>query len=74
MQHPTRLLHALLALAVLVAWAGAAAPASAQPSPTEVIRSRNQVVQRILQAHPGDTVTGPDAERLKDVINSLMDF
>ena len=74
MRHPTRLPHLLLALAVLGAWAGTAAPASAQQSPTEAVRSRNQVVQRILQAHPGDTVTGPDADRLKDVINGLMDF
>jgi phospholipid transport system substrate-binding protein len=74
MRRPPRLPRLLLALAVLAPWAGAPAPASAQQSPAEAIRSRNQLVQRILQAHPGDTVTGPDAERLKDVINGLMDF
>ncbi len=75
MRQPARLpFLLLLALAPFGSWAGAPAPASAQQSPTELLRSRNQVVQRILLAHPGDTVTGPDAERLKDVINSLMDF
>jgi phospholipid transport system substrate-binding protein len=74
MRHPPRVPLLLLALAIFGSWAGAAAPASAQQPPTEAVRSRNQLVQQILQAHPSDTVTGPDAERLKDVINGLMDF
>lgn len=63
----------LLALAIAGVWAGAA-HAAAQQGPAEVIRSRNQQVQQILRAHPTDTVKGPDRERLKDVINGLIDF
>jgi phospholipid transport system substrate-binding protein len=69
MRHAIRLSALLLALAVL-----GPRPAAAQQSPAEVIRSRNQLVQQILRAHPSDTVRGPDRERLKDVINGLMDF
>ena len=74
MTRPTRLPRLLLLLAALAPWAGAALPAGAQQGPAEMVRSRNQQVQRILQAHPGDTVRGPDRERLKDILNGLMDF
>jgi phospholipid transport system substrate-binding protein len=74
MRRPTSLPRLLLLLTALAPWVGAALPAAAQQGPAEVVRSRNQQVQRILQAHPGDTVKGPDRERVKDVINSLMDF
>lgn len=65
----------LLFLALGLA-AGALLPASgsAQASPTDVIRSQNQTVQRILRAHPTDEVTGADRERLKDALNDVMDF
>ncbi len=74
MMRPTRLSRLILLLAASAAWGGAAVPAAAQQGPTDVVRSRNQQVQRILQAHPGDSVKGPDRERLKDVINGLIDF
>ncbi len=74
MMRPTRLRRSILLLAASAAWGGVAVPAAAQQSPADVVRSRNQQVQRILQAHPGDTVRGPDRERLKDVINGLIDF
>ena len=67
-------LRVLPLLAALAPWAGAARPAAGQQGPADMVRSRNQQVQRILQAHPGDTVKGPDRERLKDVINGLIDF
>jgi phospholipid transport system substrate-binding protein len=63
----------LLALAIIGLWAGAS-HAAAQQGPADAIRSRNLQVQQILRAHPGDTVKGPDQERLKDVINGLIDF
>ena len=74
MTRPTHLPRLLLLLAALAPWAGDALPIAAQQGPMEMVRSRNQQVQRILQAHPGDTVKGPDRERLKDVINGLIDF
>lgn len=42
-------------------------------SPVEVVRARNQAVTRILDA-TGDSVDAPTKERLKDVINGLIDF
>lgn len=71
---PSTRLPRLILLATALALAGAPRPAHAQQGPAEVVRSRNAQVQRILQAHPGDTVRGPDRERLKDVINGLIDF
>lgn len=68
---PSRL---FLLLAALGAAGMAPSPAAAQEGPADAVRSRNQVVQRILQAHPGDTVRGADRERLKDVLNGLIDF
>lgn len=48
--------------------------ATAEPqSPSEVVRARNETVERILDA-AGDTVTDETRERLKDVINELIDF
>ncbi len=68
--------HAIrLSALLLVALAGLRpGPAAAQPAPVDAVRSRNQLVQEILRAHPTDSVRGPDRERLKDVINGLMDF
>ena len=71
---PSTRLSPLIPLLLAFAMAGAPRPAAAQQGPAEVVRSRNAQVQRILQAHPGDTVRGPDRERLKDVINGLIDF
>ena len=65
---------ALLLALGLAAAAAAPAPAAAQQSPVDVIRTQNQTVQRILRAHPTDEVDGADRERLKDELNSLMDF
>jgi phospholipid transport system substrate-binding protein len=71
---PTRLTRLTVLLSTLAAVGVVARSATAQQGPAEMVRSRNQQVQRILQAHPGDTVKGPDRERLKDVINGLIDF
>ena len=70
MGHAIRI-SALLLVAVAALRPG---PAAAQSGPAEVVRSRNQLVQQILRAHPTDSVKGPDRERLKEVINGLMDF
>lgn len=71
MERIRKLVPLSLVLAV-VAWG--AAPAAAQESPIETVRSRNQLVKQVLDRTPGDSVAGPDRERLKDVINGLMDF
>jgi phospholipid transport system substrate-binding protein len=71
---PSTRLPRLTLFLLALAMAGAPRPAHAQQGPADMVRSRNQQVQRILQAHPGDTVRGPDRERLKDVINGLIDF
>ncbi len=47
-------------------------PVTAQ-SPIDVVRTRNQAVERILD-EAGDDVGQSDLERLKDVINSFIDF
>jgi len=60
-------------------WAGLlaavvyAAPAAAQASPDQVVRARNEAVQKAL-AEAGDDISDATRERLKDVINGLIDF
>lgn len=71
MERIRKLIPLSLALVAIV-WA--AAPVAAQESPTDAVRSRNQLIQDVLKRTPGDSVSGPDRERLKDVINGLMDF
>lgn len=46
----------------------------AQESPVDAIRSRNEAVREILRTVEGDSVVGETRERLKDEINSLIDF
>ena len=60
--------------AVLACFAGAVEGASAQGSPVEAIRSRNQTVKAVLETVEGDSVFGETRERLKDEINGLIDF
>jgi phospholipid transport system substrate-binding protein len=65
-----------LAFALAVSLGGGALPLHAQSasdSPVDVVRSRNQAVTSILEA-AGDSVEDPTRERLKDVINGLIDF
>ena len=62
-----------LAAALSVATWGALAPAAAQSSPVNVVRSRNQAVRAVLDVE-GDSVSGQVREELKDLINGLMDF
>lgn len=45
----------------------------AQQGPAEVVRSRNVAIERMLDG-AGDSVSEATRERLKDVINGLMDF
>ncbi len=61
------------ALALAPAAVSAAAHAGAPQDPVEVIRERNQEVERILEV-AGDSVSDATREELKDVINGLMDF
>lgn len=68
-----------LALCAAAIWPGKAnaslfrdAPAQSA-SPVEVVRARNAAVKKILDA-AGDSVDDATRERLKEVINSLMDF
>lgn len=60
-------------LVCLAGWLATGPPAGAQQSPVEVVRSRNVAVQEILDA-AGDSVDAETRERLKDVINGLIDF
>jgi phospholipid transport system substrate-binding protein len=61
----------------MIAWGMALAFAprvtAAQQSPIDAVRSRNEAVQKILDV-TGDSVSGPEREQLKDVINGLIDF
>jgi phospholipid transport system substrate-binding protein len=62
--------------ASLATLGGAISPLQAQSapqSPVDVVRTRNEAVEQILTA-AGDSVDAPTRERLKDVINGLIDF
>lgn len=61
--------YALLALGM-----ASAGSVQAQESPVEVIRSRNASVQAIVATVEGDEAFGATRDRLKDEINSLIDF
>lgn len=68
----------LAALAAAIVGGGAAGvPAAGQqddgPAPVEVVKARNQLVDRILD-EAGDSVGEATRAQLKDVINGLMDF
>lgn len=52
---------------------GFVAPAAAQESPVEAIRERNRAVEAILARVDGEP-TAEQRERLKDLINGLIDF
>lgn len=59
---------------LLLALLGAApAGAAAQESPVQAIRDRNRAVEAILERVEGEP-TGEQRERLKDLINGLIDF
>lgn len=68
------LVSCVVTLSVL--WS-AAVPASLRAAvdqtPVEIIKARNEAVEAILKS-AGDDVSQETRERLKDVINSLMDF
>lgn len=71
-----RLFGTIVAAAALVLAppaASAAGQSGATQGPVEVIRERNQEVERILE-QAGDSVSDATREELKDVINGLMDF
>jgi phospholipid transport system substrate-binding protein len=70
--------HLVVAMATWLAALGGTGASSAHAqtaaqSPVEVVRSRNQAVEQILEV-AGDSVDAPTRERLKDVINDLIDF
>lgn len=71
----TRFLIALVA--AIAAGAAVGPPAAGQQgdaeSPVEIVKARNQNVEEILE-QAGDSVGEATRERLKDVINGLMDF
>ena len=46
--------------------------AETEKSPVDIIKSRNKTVEKIIGNK--DEVSGETKERLKDVINSFMDF
>jgi len=71
MTRKSNVLTAFMTLATLTA---ATAPSSAQESPVDAIRGRNQAVKVILETVEGDSVFGETRERLKDEINGLIDF
>lgn len=45
----------------------------AEESPLDLIRARNQKIKQMLDA-AGDSVDAPTREKLKDIINGLIDF
>lgn len=65
------LIPCLLTVALVIPSADLAA--QGDQTPVEVIRSRNEAVRAILEASPGD-VDSATKEKLKDLINGLMDF
>jgi len=80
---PTRVATVVAVPLAATLWAAAAAipvtgvsapPLAAQESPVDAIRSRNEAVREILRTVEGDSVFGETRERLKDEINSLIDF
>ncbi|MFQ5690045.1 MAG: phospholipid-binding protein MlaC [Gemmatimonadota bacterium] len=54
-------------------WAAGGSPAAAQQSPVELIKARNATVEKILKT-TGDEPGPETREKLKDVINELIDF
>ncbi|MFQ5708238.1 MAG: phospholipid-binding protein MlaC [bacterium] len=71
----------LTLLAVIMLWSFFGAEKKAQgktsngleKSPVELIKARNQAVEKILQ-HTDDKVSPETKEKLKEVINGIMDF
>jgi len=66
----------VLALVAALLGGGIPSPGAAQAtgrSPVDVVRARNEAVKKILDA-AGDSVDTATRERLKEVINGLMDF
>ncbi|RMF57093.1 MAG: ABC transporter substrate-binding protein [Calditrichaeota bacterium] len=47
--------------------------AQSSPSPVELIRKRNETIQKILET-AGETVDAATKEKLKNIINDLIDF
>lgn len=66
-------LHGKMAMVIAMGWAGALATAAAAQSPAAVIRARNESVTATLNA-AGDSVSDATKERLKDILNSFIDF
>ncbi len=62
-----------LGIGVAVAGSLLAVPINDSQSPLELIKSRNQRVESILDA-AGDSVSEQTREELKDVINNFIDF
>lgn len=62
-----------IALALAGLALGAAADAAAQQGPVELLRERNRTVEAIVESVDGEP-TAEQRERLKDLINGLIDF
>lgn len=71
----TRISRSIVALILLTLVLGysTGAPATVEASPVDIIKARNQAVKDILDAS-GEQVDKATKEKLKDVINGLMDF
>ena len=73
----TRTRFPIALVAAIAAGAAVGPPAAGQQgdavSPVEIVKARNQSVEEILE-QAGDSVGEATRERLKDVINGLMDF
>jgi len=68
-----RMRRTIGSIVVLAAVGTAPMPSRQADSPVDVIRTRNETVQARLRA-AGDSITPEVRERLKDVINSFIDF
>ncbi len=76
MRKPSIRRFVLCVLAGTLGWGAALAPAQSngkEASPVEIIKTRNETVEKILK-QKGDLVDDQTREYLKKVINEIMDF
>lgn len=73
LQRARRFTLAAICLVSPIVSAGPVQAQTSAPGPAEVVRSRNEEVKQVLLA-VGEPVDEATRERLKDVINGLLDF
>ena len=76
MTRKSKIFTGYLTAGLLFCWSSVAPTtlyATDDQSPVEIIKARNAAVEAILKS-AGDSVSDETREKLKDIINSLMDF